>query len=115
MKKLMITLAAVALAAPLALAEPGGKGGPGKGGKGGKGGPGALDTDKNGEVSKEEFIAAPRAKDNPEKAAEMFARLDADDSGAITKEEFAAAAKARRGGDKGKKGPKPPKGDEAPE
>ncbi|MEI6178588.1 MAG: EF-hand domain-containing protein, partial [Verrucomicrobiota bacterium] len=48
------------------------------------------DTDGSGGISLEEFQASPKAKDNPERAAEYFKKLDANGDGQITKEEFAA-------------------------
>jgi hypothetical protein len=64
-----------------------------------------LDANGDGSLSKDEYLASPRAKQDPAKGAENFSKMDKDSDGKITKEEFAAAAKAREGkGDgKGKK------------
>lgn len=48
-----------------------------------------LDKDGNGSVSKAEFLASERAKENPERAERAFGHLDADGNGEITAEEFA--------------------------
>jgi len=56
-----------------------------------------MDADDNGTVSLEEFKSTPRAKENPEKAAEIFKKMDADSSGDITFEEMIQAHKKHRG------------------
>lgn len=61
-----------------------------------------MDSDSSGTVSIEEFKAAPRGKENPEKAEEIFKKIDADSSGGITLEEMMQAHKNRRGGPEGK-------------
>jgi Ca2+-binding EF-hand superfamily protein len=61
-----------------------------------------LDANGDGSVSKDEYLASPRAKQDPAKAGENFAKMDKDNDGKLTKEEFAAMAKARGNG-KGKK------------
>lgn len=99
-------------AEPLVLAQaqqpgPGGAGGPGGGPGAGMGpgsgmGPGAgmgprsqqmfkaLDTDGDGAVSQQEFLAGHQNRPG------MFAMLDADEDGAISQEEFVNRREARR-------------------
>jgi len=45
----------------------------------------AMDTNKDGQVSKDEFLAAPHQRDNPE---EMFKAMDVNKHGYLTKDEF---------------------------
>jgi hypothetical protein len=104
--KVILTLAALFVSASLALAadEPK-KPGDGKGGKDGKR-PSPeeimkrLDTNADGSVSKDEYMAGPRAKQDPAKGAEQFTKLDKDSDGKLTKEEFAAMAKGKKGDSK---------------
>ena len=99
--KVILTLAALFVSASLALAadEPK-KPGDGKGGKDGKR-PNPeeffkrLDTNADGSVSKDEYLASPRAKQDPAKGAENFGKMDKDSDGKLTKEEFAAMAKGK--------------------
>jgi hypothetical protein len=68
-----------------------------QGGGQGKGGQGAapmmgcqqrfdsLDTNKDGQVTKEEFMATPHQRGNPE---QMFKTMDANGDGSLTKDEF---------------------------
>jgi hypothetical protein len=105
--KLILTLAALALSASLTLAadEPK-KPGEGKAGEGkAKFNPEEifkrLDANSDGSVSKDEYLAGPRAKQDPAKAGENFARLDKDKDSKLTKEEFAAGM-AGKGKDRGK-------------
>lgn len=51
-----------------------------------------LDADKDGALSKEEFLACKKCDDNAKKA-EMFAKFDANKDGKVSKEEFAAGCK----------------------
>jgi hypothetical protein len=105
--KVILTLAALFVSASLALsADEPKKPGEGKGGKDGKR-PNPeeffkkLDTNADGSLSKDEYLANPRAKQDPAKGAENFTKMDKDSDGKLTKEEFAAMAKGK--GDKGKK------------
>jgi EF-hand domain pair len=45
----------------------------------------AMDTNKDGQVSKDEFLATPHQRDNPE---EMFKAMDVNKRGYLTKDEF---------------------------
>ena len=45
----------------------------------------AMDTNKDGQVSKDEFLANPHQRDNPE---EMFKAMDVNKRGYLTKDEF---------------------------
>lgn len=47
-----------------------------------------LDTNADGTLSKEEFLAAPFAKKDPGKAEIRFTALDADGDSQLTREEF---------------------------
>lgn len=47
-----------------------------------------LDTDKDGKVSKAEFLASPNAKKDEAKATERFGKMDKDSDGFLTKEEM---------------------------
>ncbi|MEY4484103.1 MAG: hypothetical protein RL693_1555 [Verrucomicrobiota bacterium] len=49
-----------------------------------------LDTNNDKSISKEEFLAGPKAKENPEKAKEIFAHKDKDGDGKLSMQEFAA-------------------------
>ncbi|MCE9518796.1 MAG: EF-hand domain-containing protein [Verrucomicrobia bacterium] len=66
-----------------------------------------LDTNNDGFLSKDEFMAGPRAKEDPAKAAEHFKMLDKKGDGKITFEEFKAAHDHKRPGGP----PKKPDGD----
>jgi len=52
-----------------------------------------LDTDGDGFISKEEFLASPRAQENKEKAEARFTELDTNKDGKLSKEEMAAGHK----------------------
>ncbi|MGB0291792.1 MAG: EF-hand domain-containing protein [Luteolibacter sp.] len=54
-----------------------------------------LDTDNSGSISKAEFMAGDRSKENPERAAKAFEMMDADGNGKITVKEI---GHRRRGG-----------------
>ena len=45
----------------------------------------SLDTNKDGQVTKEEFMATPHQRGNPE---QMFKTMDVNGDGSLTKEEF---------------------------
>ena len=45
----------------------------------------AMDTNKDGQVTKDEFMAAPHQRDNPE---QMFTAMDVQKRGYLTKDEF---------------------------
>lgn len=105
MKRLIVTLSALACAATLSFAEeakPGEQ--PGKGG-----GPGdhkrpdpeqvfkKLDSSADGSLSIEEFKAGPMGKKDPAKAEEIFKKSDADKDGKVTLEEFKKAHQHRHG------------------
>lgn len=68
-----------------------------------------LDTNNDGSISKEEFLAGPRAKQDPAKAEERFKALDKNSDGKISLEEFKAAGPpgGRKPGE-GKPEPKKP-------
>ncbi len=74
-----------------------------------------LDTDKDGFISETEFKAGPRAKENPEKAAEIFKKMDTDKDGKLSLDEIKKAPRPQGpppGGEGGKgkgdrKGPPP--------
>lgn len=79
-----------------------------------------LDTDKDGAISKEEFLASPRSQKDPAKAEKRFEQLDKNKDGKIDKSEFAAGGRDRKGGPKGPGGPegagsKEKEGDKRPE
>lgn len=100
--KTILTLCALAICGAFTLqAADGGKPKKPRDGKPGEGKPGKgkhnpeeifkkMDANNDGFVSKDEFMASPRAKENPEKGAEKFNKLDAKGAGKITLEEFKA-------------------------
>ncbi len=51
-----------------------------------------LDANGDGSLSKEEFMAGPKAKADPAKGEEHFKALDKDGDGKVTLEEFKAGA-----------------------
>jgi hypothetical protein len=104
MKKTIAAVFLAALVLPLAAQEPDkakdkpAKPNPGKAFK-------KLDTDGDGFLNKDEFMKAPMAVKNPERAATMFTKKDKDNDGKLSKEEFTAKPKApNKGGDKKKPG-----------
>ena len=52
-----------------------------------------LDTNNDGSVSKEEFLAGPAGKRDAAKAEQNFAKRDKDSDGKLTLEEFKGQAK----------------------
>ncbi|MSU49704.1 MAG: hypothetical protein EXS37_11575 [Opitutus sp.] len=85
-KRILIAAIAAALSLPLALhaADENKKGGGFK----------AMDTDKDGKVSKKEFVAAQK---DAAKAESRFAQLDKNGDGFLTEEEFVAGQKKKKG------------------
>ncbi len=83
----LVGLVTVFFIAGMAFAQGGGQG------KGAQGAPrlgcqerfDSLDTNKDGQVSKEEFLAAPHHRDNAET---MFKAMDANGDDSLTKDEF---------------------------
>ena len=62
-----------------------------------------LDANTDGAVTKEEFMASPKAQKDPEKAAKKFTKMDADANGSLSLDEFKAwAQKPKDGNKKGK-------------
>jgi len=98
----LIGLVTVFFIAGMAFAQGGGQG---KGGQGAAPMMGcqqrfeALDTNKDGQVSKDEFLAAPHQRDNPE---EMFKAMDVNKHGYLTKDEFCSGKGMGRGMGKGR-------------
>ena len=104
MKRTWITgiLSILALAGRLAVAEDAAKPGePGKPGEGKRPSPEEifkkLDANADGSVSKDEFMAGPRAKQDPAKGGEHFTRMDTDKDGKLSKEEFAKRPEGKGG------------------
>jgi Ca2+-binding EF-hand superfamily protein len=54
-----------------------------------------VDTNADGAVTKEEFMASPKAQKDTEKAAKKFTKMDADANGSVSLDEFKAAKKAK--------------------
>jgi hypothetical protein len=83
-----VGLVTVFFFAGIAFAQSGGQG---KGGQGAAPMMGcqqrfdAMDTNKDGQVSKDEFLAAPHQRENPE---QMFKARDVNGRGYLTKDEF---------------------------
>lgn len=55
-----------------------------------------ADSDSSGTISLAEFQATPRAKEKPEKAAEIFKKIDADGSNDLSPEEMINFAKEHK-------------------
>jgi hypothetical protein len=113
--KTILTLCALAICGALSLhaADEGKPKKPGEGKPGeGKRNPEEmfkkLDTNSDKAVSKEEFLAGPRAKQDPAKAEERFKSLDKDSDGKLTFEEFKAGMGERKKPGEGKPAPKKP-------
>lgn len=83
----LVGLVTVFFSAGMVLAQGGGQG------KGGQGAPmtacqqrfDSMDTDHDGKVTKEEFMAAPHGRGYPE---QMFSAMDVNKQGFITKDQF---------------------------
>jgi hypothetical protein len=112
--KLILTLTALLVTASLALAADEPKKGDGKEGKRNpeeffK----RLDANSDGSISKDEYMAGPRAKQDPAKAGENFGKLDKDKDSKLTKEEFLAGMGKGKGDRPAKEGDakKPAEGD----
>jgi hypothetical protein len=58
----------------------------------------AMDTNKDGQVSKDEFLATPHQRDNPE---QMFKTMDVNAHGYLTKDEFCSDKGMGQGQGKG--------------
>jgi hypothetical protein len=56
-----------------------------------------LDTNGDGTVTKEEFMASKKAQKDADKAGKHFEKLDANKDGKVTKEEFLAVEKGKKG------------------
>ena len=54
-----------------------------------------MDTNSDGAVTKQEFMALPKAQKDPEKASKKFGKMDADANGSLSLDEFEAAKKAK--------------------
>ena len=84
----LVGLVTVFSIAGIAFAQGGGQG---KGGQGAAPMMGcqqrfdAMDTNKDGQVSKDEFLAAPHQRENPE---QMFKAMDVNGRGYLTKDDF---------------------------
>ena len=113
--KTLLTLCALAVCSAMTLhaADEGKPKKPGEG-KPGEGKPNPeeifkkLDTNSDGSVSKEEFMAGPRAKEDPAKAETRFKALDKNNDGKLTLEEFKAGMGGGKKGGPGKAGGKKP-------
>ena len=55
-----------------------------------------ADSDGSGSISLSEFQATPRAKENPERAAEIFKKIDADGSNDLSPDEMINFAKEHK-------------------
>jgi hypothetical protein len=84
----LVGLVTVFVVAGMAFAQGGGQG---KGGQGAAPMMGcqqrfdAMDTDKDGQVTKDEFMKAPHGRGNPE---QMFKAMDVNGQGYLTKDQF---------------------------
>ena len=93
----LIELVTVFFIAGLAFAQGGGQG------KGGQGAPmmgcqqrfDSMDTDKDGKVTKDEFMKAPHGKGNPD---QMFKSMDVKGQNFLTKDDFCSGKGMGRGG-----------------
>ena len=55
-----------------------------------------LDTNKDGTLSKEEYVASKKAQKDPAKAGKRFEKADANKDGKLSKEELAAGARGKK-------------------
>lgn len=55
-----------------------------------------LDTNGDGKVAKEEYLASPRAKKNPTEAEDRFKKLDKNNDGCLSLDEFKAGFERKR-------------------
>lgn len=60
------------------------------------GGFAGLDKDKDGKVSKAEYMASPAAQKDSGKAESRFKALDTNNDGSLSKEEFEAGQKKKK-------------------
>ena len=92
----LVGLVAVFFIAVMALAQCSGQGNDGQGAPslGCQERFDAMDTNKDGKVSKDEFLAAPHYKDNAE---QMFKAMDVNGRGYVTKDEFCSGKGMGRG------------------
>jgi hypothetical protein len=76
-----------------------------------------LDTNTDGAVSKEEFLASPRAQKDPASAGKRFDDLDKDKDGKLNKDEFKAMGdrRGKKGGPGDRPGERRPGGDKPEE
>jgi Ca2+-binding EF-hand superfamily protein len=56
-----------------------------------------LDSNNDGSVTKEEYLASKRAQKDTDKAGKRFEKLDANKDGKLSKEEMSAGEKAKKG------------------
>jgi hypothetical protein len=92
----LVGLVAVFFIAVMALAQCSGQGNDGQGAPslGCQERFDAMDTNKDGKLSKDEFLAAPHQRGNPE---EMFKAMDVNGRGYLTKDEFCSGKGMGRG------------------
>lgn len=59
-----------------------------------------MDTNADGKLSKDEFMALPKRQKDPVKGAKKFTKLDTDANGSLTFDEYKAGFKKPKDGDK---------------